>query len=811
MLTTIEKVDDIQQTLARTAVHNERILLQQLQQWMTFTIRQIRSSLYNKYIKKSITSELTDWEYIEEQGREILKPATLSIMQSGGQKANQLFQVQGAFDVLNPHSVVAAEKFTADLVRGVTKDTKAAIREHIAEGIKAGKGMPKLARELRPLVGLTPSQVSSIKNQRRLLKEKHPDWTPKQIDYHNKRYASKTHTRRLNSIARTETARAQNIGYVDSLEESGVSQAQFSKSPGACPVCDAKHGNRYLLEEARGIIPVHPNCRCAMLPVLKSKGKKPVTVATVMQAKEALPGHIEGLLEALKITTDPGEGRKIRGALRKLGHRGGLGGKPVVKKPPVVKPPAIAPKPKLKPAPELSSFREQQKVWLESLTESQKKAIEDYTSYGWKTMIPLQRSVLSGKIKLNSLRGLPARRMKEIAQIEKLLDIAPVYDKAIYRGMGFRSESVKGWQALRTKLESGKTFSFDSVQSFSASKQIASEFMGGSPGKPNNVKVLFRMKKAPKRSAMIPEQLSAVEGEREILVGADSKYRTVSVKRGPQYGTSRSYIYELEEIVDDIPVKLPLKKPGVLKTSHYDKVDGWEDRLAVHKEALRERMGFNFKDVSSLSETSPEAQAAAKKLQAAMRSFTEPKTNLNEIRASYQRDAYDALGKKVLKSIDEYYDMLEDIGGDDVLKFYSENRISFYVHEANTRAYSDWARFTVDVATNSKQRTMFHEFGHLTEANKATRLKALAWSKGRSKDGKLMPYKKIVPWTMDVQKKAFKDKFIDTYVGVVSERGGTEVMSMGLQAFRDPITMLKFAKKDFDHFAFIHGILTGAI
>ena len=87
-------------------------------------------------------------------------------------------------------------------------------------------------------------------------------------NYKTKQYASKTQTRRLNTIARTETARAQNAGYAQSMKEMGVEQLEFSATSGCCDKCDALDGKIYNVDDAGSIIPVHPNCRCAMLPVV---------------------------------------------------------------------------------------------------------------------------------------------------------------------------------------------------------------------------------------------------------------------------------------------------------------------------------------------------------------------------------------------------------------------------------------------------------------------------------------------------------------------------------------------------------------
>jgi len=184
-------------------------------------------------------------------------------MQSGGNTAYSMFKVKGAFDVLNVRAVTAADKYTAFLVREVTAETKAGIRTFISTGVKAGKSMPKLARELRPLVGLTQNQTQSVMNYRLLLEDKvkFPKLTETDINRKVQRYADKTHRRRAATIARTETARAQNIGYVQGLENVGVAEAEFSASPSACiQICVPLDGTKYPLAEADEIIPAHPNC-----------------------------------------------------------------------------------------------------------------------------------------------------------------------------------------------------------------------------------------------------------------------------------------------------------------------------------------------------------------------------------------------------------------------------------------------------------------------------------------------------------------------------------------------------------------------
>ena len=78
---------------------------------------------------------------------------------------------------------------------------------------------------------------------------------------------------RARVLARTEMVSAYAESTLNSFQEAGVknvrTEAEFStsKDDRVCPQCSALQGTVYSLEDARGVIPLHPNCRCAWLPV----------------------------------------------------------------------------------------------------------------------------------------------------------------------------------------------------------------------------------------------------------------------------------------------------------------------------------------------------------------------------------------------------------------------------------------------------------------------------------------------------------------------------------------------------------------
>lgn len=78
--------------------------------------------------------------------------------------------------------------------------------------------------------------------------------------------------RRALTIARTETINAHAEGQLDAFESLGVTElgveVEFSTAGDdhVCPICAAMNGKKYSVDDARGIIPVHPNCRCSWTP-----------------------------------------------------------------------------------------------------------------------------------------------------------------------------------------------------------------------------------------------------------------------------------------------------------------------------------------------------------------------------------------------------------------------------------------------------------------------------------------------------------------------------------------------------------------
>jgi SPP1 gp7 family putative phage head morphogenesis protein len=122
-------------------------------------------------------------------------------------------------------------------LKGITEAMDAKISRVLSQGIIEGRGVRSIARDLADTVdsiGITRARV----------------------------------------LARTEVINAHAEASLNTYREAGVQgvlvQAEFTtaQDDAVCEECEALAGTRVPIDEASGIIPVHPNCRCAWLPVV---------------------------------------------------------------------------------------------------------------------------------------------------------------------------------------------------------------------------------------------------------------------------------------------------------------------------------------------------------------------------------------------------------------------------------------------------------------------------------------------------------------------------------------------------------------
>ena len=130
-----------------------------------------------------------------------------------------------------------------DELKGVTAAMGQQMSRILANGLIKGDGPRAIARELR-------RNVSNMTKQRAL------------------------------TIARTEVIMVHAEGQLDAFEMLGVEEVGVmaewltAGDDRVCEECGALEGQVFTVDEARGMIPLHPNCRCAWTPFVKGVHKK---------------------------------------------------------------------------------------------------------------------------------------------------------------------------------------------------------------------------------------------------------------------------------------------------------------------------------------------------------------------------------------------------------------------------------------------------------------------------------------------------------------------------------------------------------
>lgn len=139
---------------------------------------------------------------------------------------------------LNRIKLLATRAFES--LKGITANMASQLNTLMADGLARGRGPRDIARDIS-----------------------------KTVDGINKKRAV--------TIARTETVNAYTEGTLDSFERLGVQevgiQSEWLTAGDArvCPRCAANDGVVFKVSDARGLIPLHPNCRCAWLPFLDDR------------------------------------------------------------------------------------------------------------------------------------------------------------------------------------------------------------------------------------------------------------------------------------------------------------------------------------------------------------------------------------------------------------------------------------------------------------------------------------------------------------------------------------------------------------
>ena len=119
------------------------------------------------------------------------------------------------------------------LIKNVSDELRGHVADSVLHGIMQGEGIPEIANRINDIPGLEPLPGTSLTAKQRAM-----------------------------LIARTETMRAHNTGAINQYKQYGVEYVEIIPGHDACDDCIdyAEEYNPLKLEEAEGVLPLHPNC-----------------------------------------------------------------------------------------------------------------------------------------------------------------------------------------------------------------------------------------------------------------------------------------------------------------------------------------------------------------------------------------------------------------------------------------------------------------------------------------------------------------------------------------------------------------------
>lgn len=242
---------------------NERKLKPVINEWLEWTAKQLRAGLSQMKGKTAAAKakSLADWDEIRARGEELLKPALFEVLTAGGNSVmSQRIKKQERFDPIGIEAIKWTTEHGAELVVEITTETMLGIGAYIKDGINAGKSISAIARELRPLVGLTTRQILAVANYHEMLILERPEYTAAKQREMAEVYARRLHRRRAEMIARTETAFSLAEGQRQGYAQMGIKNLERVEDPDCCDICEENQGKIYTIAEAEGVLPEHPNC-----------------------------------------------------------------------------------------------------------------------------------------------------------------------------------------------------------------------------------------------------------------------------------------------------------------------------------------------------------------------------------------------------------------------------------------------------------------------------------------------------------------------------------------------------------------------
>ena len=150
---------------------------------------------------------------------------------------------RAGFGSAHANELEAMKTRTFDEIRGVSRAVQQSMSRTLAQGMAEGRSPREIAKRI------------------------------------NEASVDKLGVVRGRTIARTETIRAHHIANIEEYQQAGVEgvaiKAEWvTAGTRVCQICQALEGTIWKLEEIKGAIPAHPQCRCVAVPVVQAPRRR---------------------------------------------------------------------------------------------------------------------------------------------------------------------------------------------------------------------------------------------------------------------------------------------------------------------------------------------------------------------------------------------------------------------------------------------------------------------------------------------------------------------------------------------------------
>ena len=255
-------------TVAQHLAKADRLMLRYVLPWLKFSSKHLRAEFLKTYHKSArgqagVIVKSVDWQVVQDEGEKALKAGYFDIFRYTGEGVFAVNRVQLSYDVFNPRALEWAKRNAAKDVRFILKGSKKALQNTIAASIESGASTRQTMKAISDVILLTPNQARALSKFKEDLLTDRTDLTAAQVNKRVDRYHDRLLRRRSEMIVRTESSKAYNEGLIESHLQLGTKYLDFLANADACPICTPLDGSTYSIEAARGVIPVHPNCRCS--------------------------------------------------------------------------------------------------------------------------------------------------------------------------------------------------------------------------------------------------------------------------------------------------------------------------------------------------------------------------------------------------------------------------------------------------------------------------------------------------------------------------------------------------------------------